>query len=154
MYEINWDTRGFNDPKYFEGGKQPFVYSFGDATGFGQHGDYLFGWKGDALQRGMDATLGKDCVNDLCPILESQPSSEGVKCVKKTQVPDEVVGRGGECEFWFLSFFLCRDGVVADCFVYRAHRIAWERPNHVLSSHSLTAYLVGRPCSQTWSSRS
>jgi Domain of unknown function (DUF1996) len=30
MYEVMWDTRQFNDPKYFEGGKQPFVYSFGD----------------------------------------------------------------------------------------------------------------------------
>jgi len=30
MYEMYWDTRSFNDPKYFEGGKQPFVYSFGD----------------------------------------------------------------------------------------------------------------------------
>lgn len=31
MYEMQWDTRQFNDPKYFEDGKQPFVYSFGDA---------------------------------------------------------------------------------------------------------------------------
>ncbi len=30
MYEMLWDTAAFNDPKYFEGGKQPFVYSFGD----------------------------------------------------------------------------------------------------------------------------
>lgn len=30
MYEMQWDTSQFNDPKYFEGGKQPFVYSTGD----------------------------------------------------------------------------------------------------------------------------
>jgi len=30
MFEMQWDTRTFNDPKYFAGGKQPFVYSFGD----------------------------------------------------------------------------------------------------------------------------
>jgi hypothetical protein len=30
MYEMQWDTRPFNDAKYFAGGKQPFVYSFGD----------------------------------------------------------------------------------------------------------------------------
>jgi len=30
MYEIMWDTRGFNDKKYFQNGKQPFVYSFSD----------------------------------------------------------------------------------------------------------------------------
>jgi len=69
-------------------------------TGHGQHGDYLFGWKGDALQRGMDATLGNDCVNDGCPVLKSQPVKEAVACTKKTQVPGEIVGRGGECKFF------------------------------------------------------
>ncbi len=29
-YEMMWDTKEFNDPKYFSGGKQPLVYSFGD----------------------------------------------------------------------------------------------------------------------------
>ncbi|KAK4163136.1 hypothetical protein QBC43DRAFT_345307 [Cladorrhinum sp. PSN259] len=98
MYEINWDTRSFNLPEYFDEKTQtqPFVYSFGDATGYGQHGDYIFGWKDDALQRGMDAVLGENCVNDLCPILKSQGATEAAKCVKGTQVPDEVVGRGGE----------------------------------------------------------
>ncbi|KAK4183254.1 hypothetical protein QBC35DRAFT_456470 [Podospora australis] len=96
MYEMLWDTREFNDPKYFEGGKQPFVYSFGDPTGYGQHGDYLFGWKGDALQRGMDAVLGQDCVNDRCHALKFQSAKDGVACTKATQVEGEVVGRGGE----------------------------------------------------------
>jgi len=35
MYEMQWDTRPFNDSKYFQDGKQPFVYSFGDRTGHG-----------------------------------------------------------------------------------------------------------------------
>jgi len=25
-----WDTKQFNDPKYYKDGKQPLVYSFGD----------------------------------------------------------------------------------------------------------------------------
>ena len=45
----------------------------------------------------MDATLGEDCVNDVCPILKSQTAQEAAKCFKQTQVPKEVVGRGGEC---------------------------------------------------------
>ncbi|KAK0728734.1 hypothetical protein B0T26DRAFT_638474 [Lasiosphaeria miniovina] len=96
MYEVTWNTTQFNDPRYFQGGRQPFVYSFGDATGHGQHGDYLFGWKGDALQRGMDAVLGDSCVNDECPVLKSQSAEEVLKCTKETQVLGELVGRNGE----------------------------------------------------------
>jgi hypothetical protein len=69
-----------------------------NSIGHGQHGDYLFGWKGDALQRGMDAVLGSNCVNDLCPALKTQSSAEAAACTKKTQVEGEDVGRGGDCE--------------------------------------------------------
>lgn len=32
MYEVEYDTSGpFADPKYYTGGKQPLVYSFGDS---------------------------------------------------------------------------------------------------------------------------
>ncbi|KXX72908.1 hypothetical protein MMYC01_210382 [Madurella mycetomatis] len=96
MYEMQWDTTSFNDPRYFQDGKQPFVYSFGDPTGHGQHGDYLFGWEGDALQRGMDAVLGDDCINDGCSALKSQSAAEAVACTKGTQVLGESVGRNGE----------------------------------------------------------
>ena len=72
------------------------------STGHGQHGDYIFGWKGDALQRGMNALLAsdyaKECINDGCRVLESQASKDAAACTKMTQVPDEDVGRSGECK--------------------------------------------------------
>lgn len=30
MYEVMFDTSGFADPKYYQNGNQPLVYSFGD----------------------------------------------------------------------------------------------------------------------------
>ncbi|KAK0722610.1 hypothetical protein B0T26DRAFT_739810 [Lasiosphaeria miniovina] len=95
MYEIMWDTKPFNDPKYFQGGKQPFVYSFGDGTGHGQHGDYLFGWKDDSLQRAMD-NLGKNgCSTDTCSSqLTIQAAKDIIGCTKSPH-SDEDVGRKG-----------------------------------------------------------
>ncbi|KAH8679097.1 hypothetical protein BGZ60DRAFT_468395 [Tricladium varicosporioides] len=90
MYEIMFDTRPFNNPDYFKNGKQPWVYSFGDATGHGQHGDYLFGWKGDALQRGMDALGTKNCASESCPALKSQPGPDAIACTKAQQAKEDV----------------------------------------------------------------
>ena len=39
MYEVMWDTTVFNDKSLWPtDGSQPFVYSMGDGTGYGQHG--------------------------------------------------------------------------------------------------------------------
>jgi hypothetical protein len=40
FYEVIWDTRQFNDRSLWpEDGSQPFVWSYGDFTGYGTHGD-------------------------------------------------------------------------------------------------------------------
>jgi len=89
MYEVMYDTSGFADPKYFTNGKQPLVYSFGDPTGYGAHGDYLFGWKDGALQPAMDA-LGTNCFSETCPALRLQSTAALQACTKATQVNEDI----------------------------------------------------------------
>ena len=58
MYEVIWDTSSFNDPADWpEDGSQPFVWSFGDDSGYANHADYVFGWKDQSLQNILVSTL-------------------------------------------------------------------------------------------------
>ncbi|KAF2440173.1 hypothetical protein P171DRAFT_501176 [Karstenula rhodostoma CBS 690.94] len=99
MYEIMYDTSGaMSDPKYFQNGNQPLVYSFGDPTGYGAHGDYLFGWKDDALQRAID-NLGKGCASEDCTkILKIQAGKDAIACTKAQQAKEDV---GNSNCMWF-----------------------------------------------------
>ncbi|KAH6652351.1 hypothetical protein BKA67DRAFT_593845 [Truncatella angustata] len=90
MYEIMYDTTQFNNPDYWKNGKQPLVYSFGDPTGYGAHGDYLFGWKGDALQRAMDG-LNTTCASEDCTqVLEIQDGKDAIGCTKAQQAQEDI----------------------------------------------------------------
>jgi len=92
LYETIWDTSQFNDRSLWpEDGSQPFVFSTGDATGYGQHGDYIFGWKGDSLQRAMDARCGGK-YGGYCPQLTNQTWEVANGCTQKQKVAENVEG--------------------------------------------------------------
>ncbi len=124
LYETVWDTRAFNDAALWPAdGTQPFVWSMGDATGLGQHADYVFGWKGDALQRAMDANC-----NVNCPQLKSQSTAAANRCLKKPSTGETVDG----CEFPRSSGSK-RCGAAADLHdsVPRARGASRRQPHHV-----------------------
>ncbi|KAF2707741.1 hypothetical protein K504DRAFT_458220 [Pleomassaria siparia CBS 279.74] len=83
MFEIMWDTTAFNNKDDWpEDGSQPFLLSTGDSTGYGQHADYVFGWKDSSLQTAMD----NGCYLRNCTQLTEQPPKIKNLC----QVPDTV----------------------------------------------------------------
>ncbi|KAK3377239.1 hypothetical protein B0T24DRAFT_678082 [Lasiosphaeria ovina] len=87
MYEIMFDTREFNNKADWPAdGSQPFYWSQGDNTGYGIHGDYLFGWKGDALQKAMDTK----CSGDNCKALQRQADAKAVACTKSQSAREDI----------------------------------------------------------------
>ncbi|KAH6612275.1 hypothetical protein B0J18DRAFT_77866 [Chaetomium sp. MPI-SDFR-AT-0129] len=90
MLETIWDTTPFNDEALWpEDGSQPFVWSTNDKDGYTQHGDYVFGWKDDSLQRAMDAR----CFGNVCEgVLETQTVEESVTCTIPQTVVEDVDG--------------------------------------------------------------
>ncbi|KAF2732606.1 hypothetical protein EJ04DRAFT_544567 [Polyplosphaeria fusca] len=90
MLEVVWDTTSFNNKAEWPAdGSQPFVLSTGDNTGYGQHGDYVFGWKDDALQRAMD---DNGCFSATCGKQKSQDIEAAKKCTIKKTVQEDVDG--------------------------------------------------------------
>lgn len=94
MLETVFDTGKFPKSDWPADGKQPFVWAQGDGTGHGYHADYIFGWKGNSLQKAVD----QRCSLNTCEGLKTQDlSSTGNKCTKKPSYGPPILNG---CEFF------------------------------------------------------
>jgi hypothetical protein len=120
MYEVVWDTKPFNDLEWPPDGSNPFVWSFGDATGYATHGDYVFGWKDDALQRILDTPcqFTTNCSVESRSKLQSIPSMN--KCTQSPIVDEDIDGCMCKRLLGYLPFAFT--GALADCYL-SLHRV-------------------------------
>lgn len=94
MLEVVWDTTKFNNKADWPAdGSNPFYLSHGDNTGYGQHADYVFGWKDKSLQKAMDTS---NCMGAAsCGGLKTQAVDVAKKCAVKPVVNEDRDG----CKF-------------------------------------------------------
>ncbi|KAJ3509635.1 hypothetical protein NMY22_g16229 [Coprinellus aureogranulatus] len=91
LFETIWDTQPFKD-MWPDDGTQPFVYSMGDPTGYGHHGDYMFGWEGDTLQRAMDKCTEFNGDPTYCKEFHVQTDDELNSCTLPSVVEERIEG--------------------------------------------------------------
>ncbi|KAK3372975.1 hypothetical protein B0T24DRAFT_702360 [Lasiosphaeria ovina] len=90
MYELMWNVSSFMDKSIWPDSGPALMYSM-NLGGAAAHGDYVFGWKGDSLQKAMD----KNCnLNKDCPAagLTAQTPEKYNACNIKQQAPETVDG--------------------------------------------------------------
>ena len=105
MLETVWDTSKLTDKNDWHPDGH-LVWASADPTGFSNHADYLFGWKGDSLQKAMD---GHTYVS--APMLKTQSIAEQNKCQVKDMVGENFDG----CKspfFFFPSTYRQSSGLI------------------------------------------
>ncbi|EXJ83114.1 hypothetical protein A1O1_06733 [Capronia coronata CBS 617.96] len=90
FYEIIWDTGKFSDQWY--GDNQPFVWSMGDPTGYGGHGDFVMGWDPELLQNAVDQCTNESGRVEDCPVFDLIPDSQAEGCKIEPEVDEPVSG--------------------------------------------------------------
>jgi len=90
--EVYWNTQVFADMWTPGQGKQPFVLSNGDATGYAYHCDFFGGWDTDVLQNIIDNCNAGDAGMNLCPNVGTTDTSGSSVCTVPNLVPEQITG--------------------------------------------------------------
>lgn len=88
--EVYWNTPVFADRWTPNTGKQPFVLSNGDATGFSSHADFMAGWDEELLQHIIDTCDAGTSGMDNCAGLFYGVNDED--CTIPSEIDEDVDG--------------------------------------------------------------
>ncbi|KAM0309892.1 hypothetical protein ACHAO8_008647 [Botrytis cinerea] len=90
FFEILWNTPDFADKWY--GNSQPFVWSMGDPTGYGFHGDFVNGWDVPTLQRAVNECTDESGVIEKCPVFQLTTNEVANSCRVPPSVHEKISG--------------------------------------------------------------
>lgn len=90
FYEVTFSTDKFADMWY--GNKQPFVWSMGDPTGYGLHGDFINGWNVPHLQKAIDECTNNSGRVEDCPIFTLTPDNVATGCKIPPSIDEQTSG--------------------------------------------------------------
>ncbi|KAF2028829.1 hypothetical protein EK21DRAFT_101568 [Setomelanomma holmii] len=90
FYEIFYDTNLFADQ--WNGTQYPFVFSNGDATGYGLHGDFLNGWDVNVLQKAVDTCKADSGSVSECAAVTTYSAQQCQQCQIPTTVQETTSG--------------------------------------------------------------
>ncbi len=92
FYEVYWNTPVFAS-RWTQGqGRQPFVLSNGDPTGYGLHGDFLAGWDVATLTQIINNCDAGDAGMDKCPGLIGGLNDRSTSCNIASPINEVVTG--------------------------------------------------------------
>ncbi|KAF4502425.1 WSC domain containing protein [Fusarium agapanthi] len=90
FYGVVFQVDQFEDR--WHGGSHPFVFSNGDPTGYGLHGDFLNGWDVKVLQKPVNECTDASGVIEKCPVLTLFDDDAINGCRVPVQVDEKTNG--------------------------------------------------------------